>query len=183
MDKTKVIATLEEKGRFESAQRIYDTDAISPALNTCSGGGLEPKILVPKLVGGVGEMKSNNNTQYYQQNRIYDAEEIALCQSTSENFNPWYAVASRKRGEEHHIEISDREEANSITTINTDSMVGDLSNVRIRKLTPKECWRLMGFFDEDFEKAKKVNSDSQLYKQAGNSIIVNCLEAIFKEML
>lgn len=55
--------------------------------------------------------------------------------------------------------------------------------VRIRKLTPKECFRLMDFDDEDFEKAAKVNSNTQLYKQAGNSIVVNVLEAIFKEML
>lgn len=55
-------------------------------------------------------------------------------------------------------------------------------NLRIRKLTPKECWRLMGFDDEDFEKAAKVNSNSQLYKQAGNSIVVNVLENIFKEL-
>lgn len=52
----------------------------------------------------------------------------------------------------------------------------------IRRLTPKETWRLMGFDDADFEKAKKVNSDTQLYKQAGNSIVVNVLEAIFKKM-
>lgn len=58
-----------------------------------------------------------------------------------------------------------------------------MDNVRIRKLTPRECWRLMGFTDEDFDKAKEVNSDTQLYKQAGNSIVVNVLEAIFKEML
>ena len=57
-----------------------------------------------------------------------------------------------------------------------------VSNLRIRKLTPKECWRLMGFNDEDFEKAEKVNSNSQLYKQAGNSIVVNVLMAIFKEL-
>lgn len=57
------------------------------------------------------------------------------------------------------------------------------SPLRIRKLTPKECWRLMGFDNEDFEKASKVNSNSQLYKQAGNSIVVNVLEAIFKELL
>ena len=55
--------------------------------------------------------------------------------------------------------------------------------LRIRKLTPKECWRLMGFDDEDFEKASKVNSNTQLYKQAGNSIVVNVLEAIFKELI
>jgi len=54
---------------------------------------------------------------------------------------------------------------------------------RIRKLTPRECWRLMGFTDEDFDKAEKVVSNSQLYKQAGNSIVCNVLCAIFKEML
>lgn len=55
--------------------------------------------------------------------------------------------------------------------------------LRIRKYTPKEVFRLMGFDDEDFEKASKVNSNAQLYKQAGNSIVVNVLEAIFKEMM
>lgn len=54
---------------------------------------------------------------------------------------------------------------------------------RVRKLTPKECWRLMGFDDGSFERAAKVNSNSQLYKQAGNSIVVDVLMAIFKEML
>ena len=54
---------------------------------------------------------------------------------------------------------------------------------RIRKLTPKECWRLMGFSDEDFEKAQSVpTSNTQLYKQAGNSIVVNVLEKIFKNL-
>jgi DNA (cytosine-5)-methyltransferase 1 len=54
---------------------------------------------------------------------------------------------------------------------------------RIRKLTPLECWRLMGFTDEDFEKAAMVNSNSQLYKQAGNSIVKNVLMAIFNKMV
>ncbi len=58
-----------------------------------------------------------------------------------------------------------------------------MNNLRIRKLTPKECWRLMGFDDEDFEKAAKVNSNTQLYKQAGNSIVVNVLEAILTNLL
>lgn len=57
------------------------------------------------------------------------------------------------------------------------------NNLRIRKLTPKECWRLMGFDDADFEKAAKVNSNAQLYKQAGNSIVVNVLEAILTNLL
>ena len=56
------------------------------------------------------------------------------------------------------------------------------ANLRVRKLTPKETWRLMGFDDIDFEKAEKINSATQLYKQAGNSIVVTVLEAIFKEL-
>lgn len=55
-------------------------------------------------------------------------------------------------------------------------------SLRIRKLTPKECWRLMGFDDSDFEKAEKVNSNAQLYKQAGNSIVVNVLEKILENL-
>lgn len=53
---------------------------------------------------------------------------------------------------------------------------------RIRKLTPKECWRLMDQKDEDFEKAAQVNSNTQLYKQAGNSIVVNVLVAIMGQL-
>ena len=66
------------------------------------------------------------------------------------------------------------------------------SGYRIRKLTPKECWRLMGFSDEDYEQARKAlnerfykgknKSSSQLYKQAGNSIVTNVLYYIFKEL-
>ena len=54
---------------------------------------------------------------------------------------------------------------------------------RIRKLTPRECWRLMDFKDSDFEKAQEVNSNTQLYKQAGNSIVKNVLVAIFGQMI
>lgn len=54
---------------------------------------------------------------------------------------------------------------------------------RIRKLTPRECWRLQGFTDEDFDRAAAGASNSQLYKMAGNSIAVPCLEAIFRNLL
>ena len=64
----------------------------------------------------------------------------------------------------------------------TVTAVNVTESLRIRKLTPKECWRLMGFDDEDFYKAESVNSNTQLYKQAGNSIVVNVLEAIFENL-
>ena len=54
--------------------------------------------------------------------------------------------------------------------------------VAIRKLTPKECFRLQGWSDEDFEKAQFVNSDSQLYKQAGNGVTVSVIKAIASKM-
>lgn len=105
----------------------------------------------PKVLGGLGEKKSNSGTQWYQQDRIYD-NKIAI--SITATFLPWYL---------------EKEE--------------NMSDLKIRKLTPKECWRLMGFDDEDYEKAAQVNSNTQLYKQAGNSIVVNVLEAILRNLL
>ena len=59
-------------------------------------------------------------------------------------------------------------------------LLDDGSEVRIRKLTPKECFRLQGWTDDYFERAQFVNSDSQLYKQAGNGVTVNVIEEIAK---
>ena len=58
-----------------------------------------------------------------------------------------------------------------------------MEQLKIRRLTPRECWRLMDFSDDDFDKASAVNSNTQLYKQAGNSIVVNVLVAIFGQMI
>ena len=71
-----------------------------------------------------------------------------------------------------------------IPTLKTSPDIGCVTtDLRIRKLTPKECLRLMGFDDKDYEKIKSIGiSRSQIYKQAGNSIVVNVLEAIFKEL-
>ena len=63
-------------------------------------------------------------------------------------------------------------------------IVSDNPDIRIRKLTPLECWRLMGFSDEDHNAAEQVGiSNSQRYKEAGNSICVNVLEAIFGQLI
>ena len=106
----------------------------------------------PKLVGGIGDKKSNGGTQYYQQDRIYDSESIAMAHPANLTSGSYYYQ------------------------VNTQPL-------RIRKLTPKECFRLMGFSDEDFEKSAQVpTSNAQLYKQAGNSIVVNVLEEILKEL-
>lgn len=64
----------------------------------------------------------------------------------------------------------------------TLKQVSNIHDYSPRVLSPLECWRLMGFDDESFRKAQEVNNDAQLYKQAGNSIVVNVLEAIFREL-
>lgn len=69
--------------------------------------------------------------------------------------------------------------ANTLLTGESQGVVEP--DFRIRKLTPRECWRLQGFSDWAFDKAKEVNSNSQLYKQAGNSVTVNVIAAIAKE--
>lgn len=137
-------------------KRNIETNNIAPTLDTrCDCLGVVVKDtnmnnkIKPKVIGGIGEKKSNNGRQWYLQDRIYN-NEIAVSIATS--YNPYY-----------------KEEK--------------MDNLRIRKLTPKECWRLMGFDDKDFEKASKVNSNAQLYKQAGNSIVVNVLEAILYNLL
>ena len=74
----------------------------------------------------------------------------------------------------------DKERAHTITT---SPQIGTLTEHGVRKLTPRECWRLMGFTDSDFDKAQAVCSDTQLYKQAGNSIVVQVLEGILKNLI
>lgn len=101
-----------------------------------------------KVVGGVGEKKSNGGTQYYLQDRIYDGDVATTTTTTHEQFQPNYID----------------------------------NQLRIRKLTPKECFRLMGVKDEDSEKISYM-SDMVLYHLAGDSIVVNVLMRIFGQML
>ena len=70
--------------------------------------------------------------------------------------------------------------ANTLLTSDSQGVVTE--NLKIRKLTPRECWRLQGFPDWAFDKAQEVNSNSQLYKQAGNSVTVNVIKAISERL-
>ena len=91
---------------------------------------------------------------------------------------------SRKKGIhlEQRLEPNEENMCNTLTTVQKDNLI--LENTRLRRCTPKECWRLMGYTDEDFDKAKGSGvSNSQLYKQAGNAIVKQVLMAIFKQML
>ena len=168
------------------AGRIYDADGISPTMSACSGGNSMPMVLdEPRVIGGLGEKKSNGGTQWYQQDRVYD-DGCAI--SVTSSFHPYYAVSEPLVYDGFNQRI--RADQSCVGTI-TQNVGADLKRngqgiiegKRIRKLTPKECFRLMGFDDEDFAKAEAVNSNTQLYKQAGNSIVVPVLEHIIDTLL
>ena len=86
-----------------------------------------------------------------------------------------YINTSNKRG------TVQKEMIPTITSFQDKGVI--LKNLKVRKITPKECFRLMGFDDIDYEKASKVNSKSYLYKQAGNSIVVKVLEKVLEKLL
>lgn len=106
--------------------------------------------------------------------------------ATSVHHTNLVCVAMRGRGmnNEQTLEPNTTGTTNAITTVQKDNLVMETEEpYRIRKLTPKECWRLMGFKDEDFDKVHAAGvSNSQLYKQAGNSIVKQVLMALFSQM-
>ena len=187
-DKINVIGNYSPSGH--EASRIVHPDGVAPTVK--ENHGTVTATIAPQCIGGVGEKKSNGGRQYYQQDRIYD-DGIAISVTTA--FNPYYATKEpriireepleREGWHEYAKEVLSTEgvcRTLSTQSNNLATKIKEPQSLRIRKLTPKECWRLMGFADEDVEKASKVCSNSQLYKQAGNSIVVDVLMAIFKEL-
>jgi len=139
--------------------------ALCPTDNSVIVHNLHPRCGDPKK-GGTGHLSKTDGIAYYLDAANSIAVEIK-------------GAAIRKRDDEQKLEIREDGLANSLTTIQTDSIV---SSNKIRRLTPLETWRLQGFTDEEFYKAEKVNSDTQLYKQAGNTITVNVLVELFKKI-
>ena len=131
---------------------------------------------------------NNKEKKWSVQDRIYDTEGISATVTASE-FKP--KIAERKMFNPYNDkEIKDIAPTQTANCGNSYSSAAVLISedgttfMRIRKLTPLECWRLMGFDDKDFYKAKDAGiSDTQLYRQAGNSIVVNVLEKIIEGLL
>ena len=116
----------------------------------------EPKIKI------VGRMDG-----YEQTGRVYDPSGIACTPQSRDYKDPMRILEEQApKGGQREVKILETTQ----------------EAYRIRKLTPRECYRLMGFTDTEFDRIKGV-SNTQLYKQAGNSIVVNVLEAIFNRLL
>ena len=108
--------------------------------------------------------------------RIKEATKIGYAEATiGDSVNLSHPNSKTRRGR------VGKQIANTLLTGEEQCVV--MNDFRIRKLTPKECWRLQGFPDWAFERAAKVNSNSQLYKQAGNSVTVNVIAAIARRLV
>ena len=168
--------------------RVYDINGISPTLNTMQGGGREPKIVVPVLTPDRVEKRQNGRRFKTNGEPMFtittqDRHGVLVKEATKQG----YAVAdvgdsinfSHPNSKPRRGRVG-KNIANTLLTSDEQGVV--LSDYKIRKLTPRECWRLQGFPDWSFDKAQAVNSNSQLYKQAGNSVTVNVIEEIAKRL-
>lgn len=140
---------------FNQNRTCYSVDYVSPTITTCGGGHREPKIIEPIKTDKIITV-GNYSPSNHNASRIVDANGISP--TVMENHGTVTGV---------------------LEPLLTETVV---DQYRVRKLTPRECWRLMGFTDEQFDKAAEVCSNTQLYKQAGNSIVVNVLEAIIDNL-
>nr|DAI89407.1 MAG TPA: Cytosine specific methyltransferase [Caudoviricetes sp.] len=134
--------------------RVYSVSGVSPTINTCDGGNLEVKVLI----------KNATKTGYLEA-KVGDGIDLA------------YPDSETRRARVQP------QQSNTLTTSDNLGVLVDDESIRIRKLTPKEYWRLQGFSDEQFEKAAAINSNSQLYKQAGNAVTVNVVEEIGRHIV
>lgn len=247
---------------FESANRVYDVEGVAPTMNTCGGGGLQPKILENKIVAMRGRNPDNpsdrtagspteqrlevnmqgtsncltsvqkdnfvleNVYDFYNDKMKQDCVCGTLTTGTAHNGSGTFGVVEGITTKGKHIDVASTilsgYERTNMTGFNADNgvvetinKVGQISNdgsqygtviadnglspnlvagthgyansciatqYRIRKLTPRECGRLMGVSYEDIDKMAAVNSNTQLYKQFGNSIVVDVMCAMFKNL-
>lgn len=220
-------------GAWDNPQvgKVYDVSGCSPTLNTCSGGGHEPKVITgidksynnPKFIEtancitsredrGVSNRESEGTTvletpnisycldsnyykgttieQYMNKHRrqlIVENNKVAIKQATKQGYiecevggvaDLSYPDSKTRRGR-----VQDNGNTCPTVTATETGICKIESPIRIRKLTPRETFRLMGFSDENFDAAQKAGvSNSQLYKQAGNSIVIDVLYYIYVEL-
>lgn len=176
--KVVVKGMLDIKGK-DQIRRVYGTDGISPCLTTMQGGGQEPKIVT------CVNPRQTNGIQTRQQDRVYipDGNMVALSAQLGGRYNIVQPVLTPDRADKRQNGRRMKEPGDPMFTLTAQDKHGIYDGFRIRKLTPRECWRLQGFPDWAFDRAQEVNSDSQLYKQSGNSVTVPVIYEIAKRLV
>lgn len=195
-------------GRNSQRERVYDSGGLSPTISTVPGGNTEPKIAIPVLTPDRAEKRQNGRSFKDDGEPMFtltgqDRHGVAIkvkeatkqgyaeCRVGVDTVNLSVPGSKTRRGR------VGKEIANTLDTSCNQGIFVQVSEelvvhavwyekyqcyIAIRKLTPKECFRLQGWSDDYFEKAQFVNSDSQLYKQAGNGVTVSVIEVIARKI-
>lgn len=195
-------------GRNSQRDRVYSDDGLAPTISTKPGGNTEPKIAIPVLTPDRAEKRQNGRRFKEDGEPMFtltgqDRHGIAIevkeatkqgyaeCRVGIDSVNFSMPNSKTRRGR------VGQEIANTLDTSCNQGIFVQVSEelvvyavwyekyqcyIAIRKLTPKECFRLQGWTDDYFEKAEFVNSDSKLYKQAGNGVTVTVIEAMARKL-
>lgn len=178
---------LEKKGKSQSGD-VVSIDSLAPTLCSTTTQKDPLKVAIPVLTPDRSEKRQNGRRFKMDGEPMFtltaqDRHGILIKEATSKGYaeaevgdsvNLSHPNSKTRRGR------VGKQVANTLLTGESQGVIEP--DFRIRKLTPRECWRLQGFPDWAFDKAQEVNSNSQLYKQAGNSVTVNVIAAIAKEL-
>ena len=195
-------------GRNSQRDRVYSDYGLAPTISTKPGGNTEPKIAIPVLTPDRAEKRQNGRRFKEDGEPMFtltgqDRHGVAVKvrEATKQGYSECRvgidAVNLSVPGSKTRRGRVGKEVANTLDTSCNQGIFVKVSGelivyavwcekyqcyIAIRKLTPKECFRLQGWSDDYFEKAQFVNSDSQLYKQAGNGVTVSVIEAIAEKL-
>ena len=182
--KIKKVGNIRKKGKSQSGD-VVSIDSLAPTLCSTTTQKDPLKVAIP---GGLAPTFSTMQGRGQEPKIIQKAR--GFNKGAQHSIAP--TLSSNSWQENNLVKVVDfynkitKDEVGTLTSSGGGSTVragsfGITDGYRIRKLTPRECWRLQGFPDWAFDKAQEVNSNSQLYKQAGNSVTVNVIEAISKK--
>ena len=148
---------------YDEMNRVYSKEGCSPTLRTMQGGDRQPRVLEQNDKLTHSEWKEQMYEKFIEE---ADGEPSGVITNQSQTFG----YRPPMKGYSKCL----RSEAND---------TGVVENFRVRKLTPNECWKLMGLTEEDCANAKNIGvADSQLYKQSGNGIVTNCVELLVEHL-
>lgn len=171
-DPLKIVVINKESGMPRETNRVYSPDGLIPTLNTMQGGGREPKIIV------IDDQGRKNK-------KISPKQVVPTLRAQSHGNEPKVSIPVLTPDRANKRQNGRRFKTNGepMFTLTAQDRHGVMTeNLKIRKITPRECWRLQGFPDWAFDKAQEVNSKTQLYKQAGNSVTVNVIKVIAERL-
>ena len=186
-------------GKHQS-NTVYNENGLSPSITTITGGGTQQIKICEQIPCKLNKMPERHldsldnakicdvdtptastvTSRYY---KGIGAHKDNMCIVAMLGRNP-DNPSDRTVGSptEQRLEMNMQGTSNCLTSVQKDNLLLEKPQYRIRKLTPRECGRLMGVSDEDIDKMAAVNSNTQLYKQFGNSIVVDVMCAMFRNL-